>query len=407
MTVDPDGRLDEEALTSFTADLVALAREQQPRLMDTVTGERACIGDDDRLVAPVLELRAEARRRSRAAGYYSGFMPTEVGGGGWSAATQLAVYEALSYGPAHTQVFWPDLVIHVGGQAWGPSGVLLAGDAHIRRSFLDPLVTGELTSCTAITDPLAGSDPQNMHATATRQGDTYRISGVKQFVGNAPYADLLLFYARTSGERGSHRGISLFVVEGDRPGVEIRRIFPVMEGRGNHGEIHLDGCTVPAANLVGEEGMGFTYLMGFISAGRLMMGAQSLGAAQWCLDRAIERAGERTTFGEVLAHRQAIQWMIVDVATDVALLRSHLREAARVLDEGGSGRDETAIAKLVGPRVYSRAADVAMQVHGGSGYLADSTLERHYRRSRGMRLWMGTDEIQRRSLARSLLGVPA
>lgn len=406
MTVDSKGQLDVPALRKFVADLVESAGNAYPALLDTVTGERACLGDDDRLVGPVHELRAECRRESYAAGYYGSFMPEEVGGRGWSATTQLEVYEALSYGPAYTQVFWPDLVIHVGGQAWGPSGVLLAGDQNIKRDFLGPLISGEITSCTAITDPQAGSDPHNMFATATQHDGQYQVSGVKQFVGNAPYADVILFYARTSGERGSHRGISLFVVESDRPGVEVRRIFPVMEGRGNHGEIHLNGCLVPRANMVGEEGMGFSYLMEFISAGRLMMGAQSLGAARWCLDLAIERAQERSTFGEPLASRQAIQWMIVDVATEIALLRGHLLEAARILDAGESGRDATAIAKLVGPRVYSHAADVAMQVHGGSGYLADSTLERHYRRARGMRLWMGTDEIQRRSLAKSLLKIP-
>ena len=175
-----------------------------------------------------------------------------------------------------------------------------------------------------------------------------------------------------------------------------------MEGRGNHGQITLDNCSVPEANLIGEEGKGFTYMMQVLNSYRLMMGAQSLGAARWCLDVAVNRAVERKTFGAPLSERQGIQFMLADVAVDIELHASLLKSAAEKLDAGEPSRDITSMVKLNGPRVYGHAVDVSMQVFGGSGFLADNYLERHYRRARGMRLWVGTDEMQRRTIAHSL-----
>lgn len=390
-------------LAAFRDEIIASVAAEHPHLIDPTEGEHLSNEPDGRLTPEILEIRREVRRRAVEAGYWGGFMPAEAGGAGWSETTAVAVYETLANAPAYPSIFWPDFAIHIAGQAWGPTRVLLHGARGIRERFLAPLMTGELTSCTAITDPLAGSDPHNMYATAERREHTYRISGVKQYVGNAPYADLALFYARTSGNRGDRDGISLIVVERDRPGFAITRIFPVMDGRGNHGEITLDACEVPADNIVGEEGQGFAYLMQFISASRLMLAATSLGAAQWCLDQAVARVCTRKTFGIRLADRQGIQWMLADVATEIVTLRGLVREAARILDAGGTARMETAMAKWVGPNIYGRAADLAMQVHGGLGMLNDTTLERHYRRARQIRVYMGTDEMQRNTIAKQLL----
>lgn len=398
----PEHQVDLTELDRFAKRLVADVSENYPDLLDPVHGESKSLTPEDRLVPEALEARAGIRAQSAQAGYYAGFMPTSVGGAGWSNRTAMAAYEMLAKHPAYPQTLWPDLAIHVTGQAWGPVGVLLQGSQEVRDNYLAPLMTGELTSCTAITDPRAGSDPQNMYATATRKGSSYRIDGVKQFVGNSPYADLILFYARTSGNLGEHGGISLFVIESERPGVEISRIFPVMEGRGNHGEIAVDRCSVPAGNLVGEEGRGFWYLMEFIDSARLMLGAMAVGAAQWCLDAAVARAMERHTFGQPLSSRQGIRWILAELEMEILAARALIDTAARRLDSGVAARAETAAAKLLGPRIYSRAADAAMQVHGGYGFIADSSIERHYRRARGMRLYMGTDEMQKNTIAKTL-----
>lgn len=391
-----------EKIRAFADDLVAGYQKEHPDLFDSVHGEKTCLDANDRLVPRVAEIRRDLRMRSAKAGYYGGFMPREVGGAGWTQSESMRIYEDLANRPAFTQVLWPDLVLHLAGETWGPNPVLLNGGTYARDNFLPRLMSGEWSACTAITDPRAGSDPYNMFATATKSGRTYKLNGVKQFVGNSPYADLLFFYARTSGEHGDRNGISLFAVEADRPGVAITRIFPVMEGRGNHGEITLTNCEVPEANLVGVEGQGFRYLMQSIDHWRLMLGAISLGASQWCLDRAVERAEERTTFGVPLSERQGLRWMLADVAARITGLRALVRETARMLDEGRDARRETAVVKLFGPNVYGDAADVAMQIHGGTGYLADSSLERHYRRARGIRIYIGTDEIQRNTIANTL-----
>jgi acyl-CoA dehydrogenase len=398
-----DIQTDIEKLRSFTADILAEQHRNHPDLLDPVHGERNSIGPDDYLVPEALEMRAEIRERSVNAGYYGAFMPADAGGAGWNQSTCVRAYEALAKFPAYPQPLWLDMSIFVTGQAWGPVPVLLNGSDYIRRHYLDALMSGQLTSCTAITDPRAGSDPHNMFATAERTGDGFVLNGIKQFVGNAPYADVTLFYARTSGERGSHRGISLFVLDKEIPGKQTSRIFPVMEGRGNHGEITLENCEVPENHLVGEEGQGFFYLMSFINSGRLLLGALSLGGAQWCLDQAIDRLSSRSTFGTKLSERQGLRWRVAEVTAQVVSLRSTLYEAAAKMDRGEGARTETAVAKLLGPRVYHAAADLAIQAYGGQGFMADHGLERHYRRARGMRIYMGTDEMQLDTIAKAQL----
>jgi alkylation response protein AidB-like acyl-CoA dehydrogenase len=150
--------------------------------------------------------------------------------------------------------------------------------------------------------------------------------------------------------------------------------------------------------------MGFRYLMRFIDAGRLLLGSLSLGGAQWCLDRAVERLHARSTFGAPLADRQGLRWRVAELTAQILSLRALVHDAAARLDAGESARTETAVAKLLGPRVYHQAADLALQVHGGEGFLADHAIERHYRRARGMRIYMGTDEIQLETIAKAQLG---
>jgi acyl-CoA dehydrogenase len=400
MSVD----IDLDILKKFAENAVAGETARHPEFFDSVYAERDSIDQNDRLVPDALAVRKRIRRQAADQGYYGGFMPKDVGGAGWSQETSVAVYETLATLPPYPQVLWLDLSIFIAGQAWGPAPILLNGDNEFQARYLPRLMSGEITSCTAITDPVAGSDPHNMRATARRSESGWVLNGVKKFVGNAPYADVILFYARTSGEVGSKRGISLFAIDKGTPGLEITRVFPVMEGRGNHGEITLTDCELPPGALVGEEGMGFSYLIQFIDAGRLLLGALSLGGAQWCLDRATEHMRERATFDEPLASRQGLRWRVAECQAQIHALRSLVRDAARILDDGGNARSHTAAAKLMGPRVYSMTADMAIQSFGGEGFMADHGLERHYRRARGMRIYMGTDEMQLNTLAKFALG---
>ena len=389
-------------VVAFGDAQVAEASERAPELFG-IDADRVSIDSDCRFVPLVHEVRATVRKRAVERGFYGMSMPGADGSAGMTCLGMSMLDEALSTRPAYPSVLWPDLTIHMLGRAWGPTPVLLRGSDEIKDRYLAPLMSGEATTCIALTDPDAGSDPQNMRATATHRGSEWVINGRKRFVGNSPYADFLMVYARTSGEPGDHRGISLFIVEKGTPGFEVVRVNRVMEGLGNHGELSFEDCHVPEANLVGEEGRGFGLAMEYVSAARLSIASRSLGGAQWLLDHAIERARSRVTFGQPLADRQAIQWMIADLATDIEQLRWLIRHAASRVDAGDPARVETSMAKVRGPAVYHHAADVAMQIFGGLGYLSDEPIERAYRRARGYRFIEGTDEMQRQSIARQLL----
>jgi alkylation response protein AidB-like acyl-CoA dehydrogenase len=391
-----------DASTALADALVIEHSGRAPQLFGD-DAERRSRGEDGRLVAEVFAIRADARTKAHGLGLYGAFMPREAGGAGLSVLETAIVEEALANRPAYPQVFWPDLTIHLLGRAWGPTPVLLAGSPAIQQRYLAPLMAATQTTCIALTEADAGSDPQNMRATAVREGDVYRIDGTKRFIGNGPYADFVMVYARTSGVPGDIKGISLLIVDKNTPGFTVARVMGVMEGVGNHGELVFEDCRVPAENIVGAEGEGFRYAMKYVSQARLTIAARCIGGAQFLLDATIARAKKRQTFGAPLAERQAIQWMIADVATEIEELRWLVRYAAWKIDSGGQARRETAMAKLRGPQVYHHAADVAMQVHGGEGFTTSLPIERAYRRARGYRFIEGTDEMQRRSLAADLL----
>ncbi len=401
-TLPPEAEELSRVARTLSDQLVADHSRMNPSLFGE-DAERCSVGHDGRLVPEIFAIRADVRAKALELGLYGAYMPEEVGGAGLSVLTTAILEESLADRPAYPQVFWPDLSVHILGRAWGPTPVLLSGSPTIQERYLMPLMRGEQTTGIALTDPEAGSDPQNMRATAVLEGDTYRINGTKRFVGNGPYADFLMVYARTSGERGSIKGISLFIVEKGTPGFTVPRVDGVMEGVGNHGELIFDDCHVPIENLVGAEGEGFRYAMKYVSQARLTIAARCVGAAQYLLDATVARAKGRRTFGAPLAERQAIQWMIADLATEIEEVRLLVRYAAWKIDHGDQARRETAMAKLRGPQVYHHAADVAMQVHGGVGYSTALPIERAYRRARGYRFIEGTDEMQRRSLAAELL----
>lgn len=357
----------------------------------------------NRLTDAALAARAQVRRRAVDAGVYGAFLPEDRGGAGLSALEVVLLEEKLATRAPYGGPLWPDFTIHLLGRAWGPNQLLLAGTTTETKDYLARLVTAELTTCIAMTDPGAGSDPMNMTSSATRRGGDFVVNAHKRFVGNAPYADLMLLFARTSGQRGDRHGISLLVLESGDAGVRVPEVNPVMEGLGNHGEVVIEDCVIPASRLVGEQGQGLALGLGFVYSARLSVAARCLGGAQWLLDRTVERLNTHTTWDEKLADRQGLRWLLAEVALAVEQLRWLVRHTASRVDSGADARAHTAMAKLSAARVYHQAADLAIQVHGGLGYLADAPYERAYRRARGYRLIEGTDEMQKETLARLVL----
>lgn len=405
------GELDRQTM-SFAADAADFAAGEYERvcaLRPEYFGEdadRAATQDDARLRPEALELRRGIIANAVAAGFYGAKMPPEIGGKGLGPLPSLLAQVAISYAPPCPTVLWPDMTGYVLGGAWGPVKALLRGDGAMRERYLAPLMAGTATSCIAITDPEAGSDPQNMRGVAHLEGELWVLDGRKRFVGNGANADFLVTYMRTDGAAGDRTGLSAFVVDADTPGFRVEKILRVMEGVGNHAELTYEACTVPANALLGERGDGFEIAMAEIAESRLHIGACFLGQSEWLLDQAIARAKTRSTFGVRLEQRQAIQWMLADVATAIEQLRWLLYAAIWKLQAGHDVRREVAFVKLLAPSVYGQAADVAIQVHGGVGYLASLPFERAYRRARGFRIVEGTDEMQRRTIAHLLLTDP-
>ncbi|KGJ23237.1 acyl-CoA dehydrogenase family protein [Paracoccus sanguinis] len=285
--------------------------------------------------------------------------------------------------------------------------VLIGADDELRTRILPAAAEGRALGAFALTEPNAGSDPADMKTRATREGDGWRIKGRKCFISNGGVADFLVVYAVTDPAAG-HRGISAFVVEKGTPGLTPGRVEQTMGLRGGHvWELDLD-LMVPDANRLGPEGSGFRTAMAVLDNGRIEVAAMAVGIARAALAAARDWAKSRLIGGAPLAQRQGIQWMLADMATDLAAAELMGHEAARqrqALHDGTGGRFGMAAsqAKLFASEAAGRIADAALQIHGGYGFTRDFPLERMVRDLRIMRIYEGSSEIQRNIIAGRLL----
>lgn len=359
--------------------------------------ERHIVDENHRQVEEYREIQETIRKKAVEAGFYGMEMPEEVGGGGVDILTRGLVAEHLSNRP-------PGFHGAIMGGAGGPTPILLACDEQQREEYLDPLMAGEITTCFALTEPAHGSDPQYMESTAEKDGDEWVLNGNKYWITNGPYADFAMVFARTSGDPGDYHGISAFLVDADTPGYSVERIHRTMGlTPGGQCELRFDDCRVNEDQILGEIDQGFQTAMNWIGGGRINIAAASVGSAQYLLDLSVEYARDRETFGKPIGHRQGVSFQLADLATDIEQVRQLYRYAAWKMDQGKRARKEESMAKLRGAELYNEAADVAMQVHGGSGFMKDLPIERDYRTARVFRIFEGTDEIQRRTIARELI----
>jgi len=359
--------------------------------------EKHIVDDDHRQVPEYREVMETIRQQSVEAGFWGMSMPEEVGGGGVDVLTRAIVGEHLANRPPgfHQAIF---------GGAGGPTPILLECDDWQRERYLDPLMNGEKTTCFALTEPEHGSDPQYMNTTAEKDGDEWVINGNKYWISNGPYADFAKVFARTSGEDGDYHGITCFLVDADNPGYGVERIHRTMGlTPGNQCELRFDDCRIPEEQILGEVDQGFQTAMEWIGGGRINIAANAVGTAQFLLDLSVEYARNRETFGKPIGHRQGVSFQLADLATDIEQVRQLYRYAAWKMDEGDRARKEESMAKLRGAELANDAADIAMQVHGGAGFMKDLPIERNYRSVRVFRIFEGTDEIQRRTIARELI----
>ncbi len=343
------------------------------------------------------EEHMRVRRRSREVGFYGIHLPEDVGGQGLgSLGLCVLIEEIRSLGCDH---FGSEII----GGPGGPTPILLACSEEQRERFLKPLVRAEITTCFALTEPEAGSDAGSIRTRGVRSGDHYILNGRKHYITNAPFADFAMVFARTDPEKGPVGGISCFLVEKGAPGFSVGRIHQTMTSSGQHAELLFEDCRVPAANLMGEEGKAFLYAMRWINQGRVAIGANCVGGAQRLLNLSVDYARQRVQFGKPIGDYQAIQWMLADTACEVYAARAMVYAAAWKLDRGLDVRKEASMVKLYSSEMINRAADRAIQVHGGMGFMKDAGIERVYRISRAARIGEGTSEIQRLTIARQLI----
>jgi alkylation response protein AidB-like acyl-CoA dehydrogenase len=282
------------------------------------------------------------------------------------------------------------------------------GGPVLAQKYVARVASGECQASYCLSEADAGSDVAGMRTKAVRDGDHYVLTGRKLWITNAGVSDFYTVFAKTDPEAG-HRGMSCFVLEKDFAGFSVAKLEHKMGVRGSPtGEIVLDDCVVPAENLVGEAGQGFSYAMGALDRSRPLVGAQALGIAQGALDLATSYVQERKQFGRQIADFQGLQFMLADMATAVDAARLLVYRACALLDDGLGGTPQTAsassMAKLFASDTAMRVTTDCVQLLGGIGYTKDVPAERFMRDAKITQIYEGTNQIQRVVIAKRLLG---
>jgi alkylation response protein AidB-like acyl-CoA dehydrogenase len=316
------------------------------------------------------------------------------GGGGQPFLTYLAVLEELATG-------FISLAIGISVHHLSASAIHGFGSEDLKRRYLPRLFSGEWLGAYALSEASSGSDASSLQTKAERAGASYRLTGTKRFISHAGEAEFYLVMARTGGE--GPKGISAFAVERDLPGFEFGKLEEKMGWWASPmRELIFEGCPVPAGNLIGEEGQGFTIALSALDSGRLGIAACSVGLAQAALDAALGFARERKQFGRSVIEFQGLQFMLADMATQVEAARRLYREAARVRDAGQGYSVDASMAKVFASDTAMRVTIDAVQVHGGYGYMREYPVERYMREAKALQIVEGTNQIQRMVIGRHL-----
>lgn len=332
-------------------------------------------------------------------GLYGWAIPEEFGGLGMNAEQDAQLAFELGYTtPAFRSLF---------GTNNGIAGQVLVnyGTDEQKREWLPKIASGEVVASFALTEPEAGSDPSGLRTRAVRDGDEYVINGTKRFITNAEMSDVLIVFARTDPDAKGTKGISVFLVPTNTPGVTVG---PHDHKMGQAGawtsELFFDDVRVPAANLIGgEEEAGFRAAMASLNKGRLHIAAICVGQMSRIIDESVEYAASATQGGQPIGNFQLVQAMIADNYADYAAARALVLDSARRWDAGTDRKLGPSSSKLFASEALGRVADRGVQILGGMGYMRESAIERFYRAARLFRIYEGTSEIQRLVIARQVL----
>ena len=344
------------------------------------------------------EIPARIIERFKELGYFGMTIPQEFGGMGMGTMAFCLVQQELA---KIDNCF--NLLIS-GNNGIGSMAILLDGSAILKEKYLSKLASGKNISAFALSEPGAGSDAAAIQCKAEKRGNKYILNGMKHFITRGDIADIFTVMAVTDREKRAHGGISAFIVEKGFPGFSLGRVQKSMGPEEiKQTELVFENCEVPEENLIGEEGKGFATAMKVLDNGRLFCSARALGIAERLLKMSVDYANQRVQFGKPIAARQAIQWMIADMAIEIYATKCMVYTAAQKKERGEKLDLEPSIIKVYATEMVNRAADSALQIHGGMGYMKDFPIEKIYRDVRVMRIYEGTSEIQRMIIARGLL----
>lgn len=338
--------------------------------------------------------------KMKAMGLFGITVPEEHGGLGLDLVSMALVFEELSRG-------WMGVAGVIGSHSLSCRLIAAHGTDEQKRRWLPGLASGQERTGIGLTEPDAGSDLQGIKTRAVLDGDHYVVTGQKAWITNARRATVLPILVKTDpAATPAHRGMSVLLVETDRPGFTVTGDMGKLGYKGPETcELSLDEVRVPVDNLVGgTEGMGLKQVLSGLEVGRVNIAARAVGVAQEALDQSIAYAKARHAFGHPIGGFQAIQLKIADMATEVQAARLLTWYAASQVDAGRRADREAGMAKYFASEVAIRASLEAMRIHGGMGYSTELDIERLYRDAPLMAIGEGTNDIQRLVIARSYLG---
>ncbi len=338
---------------------------------------------------------------TRAMGLFNLDLPEEEGGPGIDLVTRCLLAIEMSQHRAGLYAPCYDVFGHTGQipllSAWATP--------YQREKYLEPSIAGEKLACFALSEPSGGSDPgRSIQTRAVRDGDDWVIDGDKLWISFAHEADFALVFARTGGP--GRDGITCFIVDTDTPGFNVRRIVHTMRSTHPATELQLENVRVPAKNILGELGKGFSLANERLSRNRIPYSAGCIGVAVRAQELAVEWAKIRQVFGKRLAEHQGIAWMLVDNEFDIRTATMMVLNAANLADSGRPFRAEAALAKIAATEAAARVVDRSIQIHGGMGVSREMPLERWYRELRIRRIGEGATEVQKVIVSRDLLNSP-
>lgn len=388
-----------DGLLDFIGKAIVPLEEELGGIIDD---PRRRYADDGREVPVLTAARRKARMTSAKAGYYTMFCPTDIGGGGLGLRTEFLTWEALHhrYGPGHRLVF--DAISH-----WtsGPSVIWSQASPALKRSVMPSVLSGELQGSFGMSEPDAGTDAWAMKTRAVRDGDDWVINGSKQWTSFSPTADYVLTFAVTDPELTATRksGVTAYYVPTASPGFNVDSVIRLFGEAGGHEAIlSFTDVRISDEYRIGEVNRGFDLAMLGSTRGRFYNTARCVGLGRWALEKSVEYAKVRHTFGKPIAEHQSIQNLLADCAVEIYAARMMGLDCANRAESGQDVRREAAMSKLFATNAASRIFDRAMQVHGGMGLTNEMRFYEGWKTARIVRIGDGSDEILRGTIAKAL-----